>query len=424
MTVNLSCLGDKHMIDQSSDFGCQLIYSIAKKYNLPEFVKYAKSDKLIPDDEIPAFLYADPQNKLFPCHSKEATVISSALFFDQKYKSGDNKQLHNFIRDRLYNFGKIYHISHILSELEKKAKEINTVNDDILNSDKYYCLIKTDKNGKTRKYFPVRNEKEAKAAVDYFVKHKFDMSFGDRHKMASNLLSKINKYKTPISRDEKYQLEKSAGTGLASPFDAAELIMSRVELLKSSKISDKDVIINLTKMAESLAKSKEPYIDYDTSIKLAEMIDKLDEKYNFKNMYGGLIQSPEDKLFYITIDAIKKAADEAVELTNGSVYRKEDLLKIPQDELENVFGEEMLDSVTNGVSIDEEKLCDVLETLPKPDADKLDELAKKYGIERLTKSASASLVSNLNEESDDYLSAYHNVVTSSRLFWSDPSLFL
>lgn len=412
------------MIDQSSDFGCQLLYKIAKKYNLPEFVKHANADKIIPDEEIPVFLYADPQNKLFPCHTKEATVVSAALFFDQKHRSKDNKQSHNFIKDRLYNFGKIYHVSHILSELEKKAKNINTIDNKILTNDKHYCLIKKDQNGNTRKFFPVRNEKEAKTAVDYFVKYKFDMSFNDRHKMASNLLTKIKKYKINLKDEDRNELEKSAGKGIASPFDAAELIMSRIELLKSNKINCNGAIKDLIKMAESLSKSNEPYIEYDTSVKIAEMVDKLDEKYNLKKMYGRLIQPPEDKLFYLTINSVKKAAEEVIELTNGSAYRKEDLMKIPQNELESVFGEEFIDSVTNGVSIDEEKFCDVMETLPKPDADKLDELAAKNGIERLTKSAANDLVSNLGEEVEEYLSAYQSTSAHASLFWSDPKLFL
>src|SRR4051812_43108580 len=73
------------VLDQTGDLNGQQTHRLLTQFAVPEFVKEASSDALYGED-LPVHCYADPINRQFPYHTKEATLMSAMFLWDNNEK--------------------------------------------------------------------------------------------------------------------------------------------------------------------------------------------------------------------------------------------------------------------------------------------------------------------------------------------------
>jgi len=119
--------------------------------------------------------------------------------------------------------------------------------------------------------------------------------------------------------------------------------------------------------------------------KIASIIDRVDRDYKLSKFET--LGNAED-LFVFTIKQASEFAEDHVQLTSGSVYKKADLEKISADAIKDLLGDSFLDRVSaGGLILDAEKFAEELRTLPRRDAQLFDKLAESARLSPVVKQA-------------------------------------
>lgn len=137
------------MKDHVGDQNPVYLFKAAEHVALPDYVTQAPT--LTPDDVrgLPSFSFADRAGRLFPIHTKEATVMSAMCFYGRQYSSREieaalEKAAHTHgVADLLEQFRTIFR------PLEKKAHA----------PEPRYALAYDDGTG-TRYFYPITGETE------------------------------------------------------------------------------------------------------------------------------------------------------------------------------------------------------------------------------------------------------------------------
>ena len=66
-------------------------------------------------------------------------------------------------------------------------------------------------------------------------------------------------------------------------------------------------------------------------------------------------------------------------MQTGSIYEKDQLAKLAREDVEGLFGTDFVNEVSTGLEIDAEKIAAIASTLPKPDAELLENLLAEAG---------------------------------------------
>jgi hypothetical protein len=66
-------------------------------------------------------------------------------------------------------------------------------------------------------------------------------------------------------------------------------------------------------------------------------------------------------------------------MQTGNIYEKEQLAKLAREDVEGLFGTDFANEVCTGLEVDSEKIADVAATLPRPDAELLEQLLGEAG---------------------------------------------
>lgn len=372
-------------LDHTRDISGRETHRLTNLYPLPDWVKSASHERLHGDAEtLPRHVYADPANKLYPCHSGPATYLS-ALFFADKRAAFDNGTAEG-IEQRIKAAANYFGITGLVNELwEKQAAAAGNDLTQLPDSD--FAIVWRAESGEVERHWPLRNATEIKYASAHFKKYRDEFAFEDRHKIATKILDKALEYGADVSPAEG-ALDLAAGRGACAAKVASEMIRNRAELLRRSHA---ELSGELVKLAELVDANPDDARTEETRLKLASVVDNIDRSTHLCRLYdAGGLERAEEVLFAITEKVAADFMKAHVETTTGNVYHLDDLEKVAVDDYRAWLGDDFADAVTaGGVYIDRDKLAAIVPTLDRGMAGTLDRLLSENGAAPAVKSAAA-----------------------------------
>ena len=368
-------------IDQTADRNYAELHRFAKLYSFPEFVKNSSTEQLQAAD-LPVSVYADTRGPYqFPCHTKTATYLSHVWFLEKKAEFAP--KIAAFIEGRLEKFAAHWGIQHEISQLKVKNASLN--GDDYGDlPDTSFALVWASDDGQKERRYPLRNALEVKAAASWFNEYRDEFSFNDRQTIAQKIASRANHFGAAIGEYHD-MLQKQAGRGFCTPEKAANFIRERV---KQAKVGDLGVAQQMLKLADKVQHTDSVVFNTEVVRGVAETVDQFDRLAGIK--YSDKMPRLEDVLFGDTYEACIKMAKEMCSTTTGSVYDTEQFEKLSLTDVRDMFGDDFAHAVSRGLKVDGQKMAEVANTLPRPDAQMLDQLMSDSGAAPIVKRASAS----------------------------------
>lgn len=377
------------VLDQTQDISGRDIHRLTSLFPPPDFVKAANEERLCGDAEaLPPHCYADPTHKLYPHHSAPATWMSSLFLLDKAAEfKPDEVALMTAALDRAAaHFG----ITSQITELRERhgAK----VGDELTKlSNDQFAVVWANDDGTFERHWPLRGALEVKAASDNFVKNRDDFKFADRNMVADRILDKALEFGAAVDSDV---LCKSAGRGACSARDAADFVSRRARLVEGK---DRELAIELEKMAESIRVNHEKARGRETLIKLATVIDGIDRAVGLVRRYGVDVERPEDVLFRVTEKVAQDFVRANVETLTGNIYALDELEKASIDGLRDWMGDEFAQAVGVGdVFVDGTKLAAILPTLDRGMAQMFDRCMAELRISPVMQQKAAEAVGPLS----------------------------
>lgn len=375
------------ILDSTSDTSKQDFWRLAKLYPLPDYVKQASQSALEPAETLPTTAYADIVNKQFPCHTKAATYISWLYFLEKR--DGLNTKSAELLEARLTNFSNRWGMAQEVAVLREKHAAAHR---DTLATlpDSAFAIVWVDGSGSKARHLPMRNATEVKVAAEWFRTHRDSFKWDDRQTVACKLLDKAVKFGAALGEDLDDMLEKQAGRGVYVPSRVADMIENRTRAVDRLPAEVKERMLKLAANVKSNAMLS---MDPATSANLARTLDMFDRSYGITGNYSTLVPRPEDVLFAGTLKTAGQFIKDACTLVTGSVYEKKEFAKLALSEVRALLGDAVIAAVADGIEVSPEKMAEVAETLPRPDAQKLEHLLSDIGVTPVFKNASAAGVS-------------------------------
>ena len=346
------------------------IHRLTSLHTVPEFVKRASHERLCGDPEtVPAHLYADPVEKLYPAHTPEATWMSSLFFFDKRAEFSPetaDKYEAALLKAATY-FG-------IAAEVEALRTKIagDVGNDESRLPDEAFAIVWEYENGHKERNWPLRNSREVKFAAAHFATHRDKFEFSDRHKIAERILDAAVKFGAAVDGGT-HALELAAGRGACSARDAAAAVDQRATMLRSTH---PEYSAELRKTAEVIRQCPDQARGRDQLVKMAGYIDEADRIGGLNKMYGdGGLERPEEIFFRITEKVASTFVGANVATITGNTYDLDALEKVSVAAYREWLGDAIADSISvAGVLPDRQKLAEVIPTLDRGMASMLDRM--------------------------------------------------
>ena len=357
--------------DHTQDLTGSEQYRLTQLYQPPGFVKQASHEQLCGGPEqIPQHLYADPRNRNFPCHTKAATWMS-ALFFGDVRKRLD-PEVAETVATKLLKTAGYWKISPEVTELwEKMAQDEAQGQPRLADSDFAFVWQAGDQK---ERHYPLRNPTEVKMASHWFGEHHDQFNFADKHTVARKILVKASQMGAVVDNQEL--LDRCAGFGYCSSEDAAKAWDKRAHLLQSSH---PDYSNEAVKVAASLRSATFEARDQGKRIKMAGLMGQFDQQTHLNRLYDDGLERPEDVLFQITEKVASEFLQNNVTTTTGAIYEKMALERLDIETVRSWLGDDLAEAC-GGISMDVEKLAEILPTLPRPDAEMFERMAQAAGI--------------------------------------------
>jgi hypothetical protein len=359
-------------LDQTQDTSGRETHRLTALFGHPDFVKSASHERTHGDETLQRHMYADPYNKLYPCHSAPATWLS-ALFFADKQAEFNEKRAEE-IQNRIHAAASYFGILGSVQEMEAKVASTNSHDVNALSDDQF-AIVWSGTDGVKERHWPMRNATEVKYAAAGFAKWRDEFVFEDRNTIAEKILQKAAEHNADISEQE-HLLALTAGYGACATKVAAGMLRDRAKLVLRS---NQPAAVEMMKLASVVEENPEQARDHETRIKLAAVVDEFDRENHLYRLYdaGGLPRA-EEVLFAVTEKAARDFMSQNVETTTGNVYALEDLEKLALDDVRNWLGDEFADAVSaGGVFLDRDKLASIVPTLDRGMAASLDRLMQE-----------------------------------------------
>ena len=369
-------MASQPILDQTLDLSGQEQYRLCQLFEAPGFVKEATVEQIAGTDGLMPHLFADQRRRLFPLHSKAATWLSSAFFFDKQAElpRADVREIENRLREAAeflgdrnpdrYPEGEGRGTSHATTW---RSYPTRTLPGSRVGNDR----------------LPLRNALEVRAAAEYLHKWRDEFTFADRQKMARKVLQKAARHGAALGEHDEF-LERIAGFGGCRAAEAAKLVNDRAKLARAK---DPDLAAELEKMAAMILKDPQKARSPHRLAKVAETIDQLDRLLHIRE-YSDAIPRAEDALFRITRKTAAAFTEQHLSTTAGSVYDRDELARLRTGQVRSYMGDELADAVdADGIHVDATKLAEIVPTLPLGDARLFDQLCKDVGIRTFAKEA-------------------------------------
>jgi hypothetical protein len=371
-------------LDQTQDVTDRELHRLTTLFASPDFVKSASRDRTHGAGSLPRHVYADPRNKLYPCHTAPATWVSALFFADKQANFNDTDAA--AIRGRIYDAAKYFGISSMVEELEEKIAAAN-VDDINALPDSDFAIVWADMNGNKDRHWPLRNATEVKYAAEHFNSYRNEFVFEDRQKIAEKILEKAAAYGADVGEHEQTLLV-TAGLGACASKVAAEMLQDRAKLVARQ---NPPAAAELVKLASVLDQNPEQAREHGTLVKLAAAVDEFDRANHLYRLYdaGGLPRA-EEVLFAVTEKVARDFMSQNVETTTGNVYALADLEKLAVEDVRNWMGDDFADAVSaGGVFLDRDKLAAIIPTLDRGLATTLDRLMSESKLAAVVQTKAA-----------------------------------
>jgi hypothetical protein len=368
------------VLDQSRDLDGRELYRLTHLYQAPDWVKSASVTEIC-GNEIPDHMYADSSTHLYPLHTKAATWASAAFFADkQAHLSHGRAEL---VRDRILKAASFLGIRADVETLFKRAEELGRHSDSSL-PDEAFAYIGVGPNGQRERRLRLINSLEVKAAAEWLHRYRDQLEFPERKKIAEKVLQKAAEFGASVGELDEF-LERSAGFGGCSCREAVAAVQQRAKLARARHPDAADA---LEKLAAHLAAVPEETRQLPTLQKLAHTLEIADRMLNVA--YDGPVRRPEDILFSITRKAASTFTATHIPMPSGAVYHQDDLSRLRVQQVREHLGDEVADNITSdGLTVDPEKLAEILPTMTRGDAEIFDRMARAAGVPMRFKEAAA-----------------------------------
>jgi hypothetical protein len=189
------------------------------------------------------------------------------------------------------------------------------------------------------------------------------------------VLAKAAQFGAGLAKHAEF-LDRQAGRGVPDQGRLTGMIEGRALL-----VQDPALRAHFRKMAAVIKERPRHALQPQLLVKLAETMDQLDRTLGLVGKYCDGVPRPEDVIFEATFTKAAAGAASVVTMTDGNVWEKESLARLPLADLEALFGTEFSDQVRTPLGeVDAEKLAEVAGTLPRPDATLLAGLMADQGV--------------------------------------------
>ena len=136
---NVSVLGGLTMVfqDYYSDANASTLRRIGIIHQLPEFVKEANVENSDSTSELPINVFADRENRLYPCHTKVATWLAQTYFLDNKPSYSEKTAAR--IQERIDAAAGLWEIKDLCKEAIDRT--VATLNPETLSDDQFALVF-------------------------------------------------------------------------------------------------------------------------------------------------------------------------------------------------------------------------------------------------------------------------------------------
>lgn len=366
-------------MDHTLDTNSATLIKIAQTYDLPVYVKSAVLDtSIVPS--LPSDSFAWVENRRFPCHTRADTFLSYAYFLKNASDVPETTRARVF--NRLCNFAAAWSITGDCEKLRRDHEQkVATVTNELPDSKFAIC---EEFDGQQYKALPLLSADHVKRAATHMIQFKHRYPYEWRIKAAAKISEAAQALNVTI--DDEY-INTAKATGVCDPVKVATALLDRSILIKTKvKKAETNAIANsLLKIAKFIANNN----DISNS-KLELLLDAVDVTYGLTKLYGHGLDTPEEVCrSRFTIEKCSALQSELVTLTNGASYSKSSIKRAGIGPF-RVLGDDFIESVTDGLDINTEKIATILPTLPQPDANLIQAALKQAGIKPIGKIAACN----------------------------------
>lgn len=395
MTVVLDHVQDTNGIER---------HRLEQLYPVPEFVKSAAADSLVPQTGP----WADPRRiggkpPLYPCHTKAATFLS-ALFWAEKradYEAVFRKRDADVVQERLEQFIDTWGLRSEVDAVRTKRAELIKGAADAELPDSAFALVYVDGDGHKHRTLRMKTAGEVKQAAAWLARQVDSptldessrplLSFTDRNVVAVKVMAKAAAFGADLGEHE-LTVQRQAGLGVCDPQAVVGMLRNRAKLAKTAAQQE-----GIAALAAAVEKNPRGALnlDKDMRVKMAALIaDTIDPAIGLLGKYTPMLPRPEDVLFQVTYKEAGDIASNGCELVTGAIFDKRLFSKLSLDKIRGALGDEIAEAMTDGLALDIEKMADVAATLPRGDAQTLAQLFDEAGIPALRKDAGFHVIDN------------------------------
>lgn len=374
MTVNV--------LDHVSDVNGAELYRLSQLHDFPDFVKSADVNATRNPGELPESVYAAPSIKAYPCHTPASTYLS-ALFFQEKsaqYHPRDTDQIRKRLDGMIEYWGIKAAVDKMRDEWNRNSKAAEA---ELPDSD--FAFVWKNDDGTVDRHLRMSNAMETKVASEWLYQHRDELVYADRRTVADKITEKAAQYGASLGEHDTF-IERQSGRGVCDLQEVSSMIRNRAKLA-----TDHTHRSQITKLAETVENTPQFAMDPNNLTKLAETVDSIDRALRLVGKYTDALPRPEDVIFRGVFKEAKASINSSCSMTSGTVYNRDDFANLDLQQVKAAFGDAFANEVQSGLGVDPEKCAAIAATLPLPDAEIFDTVAKAAGINPLPVKAASDV---------------------------------
>ena len=356
--------------DFYDDVNQQTLYALEKLTGVPDFVKSASIETKEEIGQLPPHVFADPQHRKFPVHTKAATWLAHA-YFNQCAPHYSNEE-RGFIQQRISKAAAFWGINSQLAEFDRQWDRLHAFHaPHDLPDDQYALIYKTAEY--TIRKFPIPNAACVKLAGERLFADRHRYTYPMRKFAARRILRAQKAANVTLQPETADYLNRAAGEGSAIPLDVSVKLANRAIMIKRDH---PELAMKLAELATSIESEK--YLPAAKLEKLAGLVDSVDQKTGLFRYYYEGVPMPEEFCFNIQEKEGQAYVDAHIQLTTGTVLSLSQLKKLPLEKFSEALGAEYAQAISDksGLKIDWDKFAEVAPTLPRDDAKLLEHIVK------------------------------------------------
>jgi hypothetical protein len=369
------------MNDQLKDTSSQQLHVYTHQFmdgELPDYVKAAEVHKDQPAADAPSHVFANIHDKTYPCHSKSATFASCLYFYAQR-ANGEKWASHmpeTKVEARLTKAANFFGVMPDVLRLKKNI-EVKTASPDRPLSDSDYALV-VQYGDETIRRFPTVSKAATVKSAEALHRDRAHYPYSWRKQAAVHILKAAMEQGASIESDHMNFLVKSTGMYKAASKDIAE------ELVARSFVYDGEVRNQMHKAADRVAAGN---CDLHA---LCELVDEIDREADHHMKYARGLLTPEEVFFSVPV--IKIANADQVTLTTGNRYHLEDIKQAGLEPFTAIGDAYVREVAANDLGdLDLAKVAQILPTLPRDDAQMLEQAFNAVGVPTVTEKAATEV---------------------------------